>query len=516
MSKLQLLFFLFVINWGVAQTTDQIMFRYNQIQKEEKGSVRINEIKQLYELSKKQNFRKGILRGAMILQRELMMSNNYQESDKYGNEAEKAAKELKDYDALSTINLARGRIDIIIDKIPEARTYLETAVKYANMIENEADRNLQLSKIYANYIGMAEGEGVKDFLENTKKGLHYIEITETENLTESQKEDYYYLYSSGLINMGTYYFYIQNPPDLGNAEYYYTRALKLRKSYPKYLPESDTDIYQYVSNFYIAKKDYQKAIQYSLKFLKGEKTQKDPRGRLFSYRNLKDAYHGLKNLDEENKYLRLYTTLNDSINQLEKKEIVSQSRNKIQEADAKMYHFMIIGGVIIILIIGLLIFYRVRDKNTRKNYQQMLQILKTEKLNAYKNKTPENRADISIATDTEQKILANLEEFELSEMFLQKDITIGMLSSEFNTNHTYLSGVIRNYRSANFNQYINNLRINYIVHKLYNDPKYREYKISYLADEAGFTSRQVFVQAFKKINGVTPSYFIQNLEKEEQ
>jgi YesN/AraC family two-component response regulator len=53
------------------------------------------------------------------------------------------------------------------------------------------------------------------------------------------------------------------------------------------------------------------------------------------------------------------------------------------------------------------------------------------------------------------------------------------LAAQLNTNTKYLSEAIKNNRSQNFNNYINNLRINYIVHKLYNDPKYREYKISW-------------------------------------
>jgi YesN/AraC family two-component response regulator len=117
-----------------------------------------------------------------------------------------------------------------------------------------------------------------------------------------------------------------------------------------------------------------------------------------------------------------------------------------------------------------------------------------------------------IANETEKDLLARLENFENFELFLKKDITLTSVSTMFSTNTKYLSEIIKKYRSQNFNNYINSLRIDYIVHKLYSEPRYRDYKISYLADQCGFATYQVFILAFRKQNGVTPSYFIQNLK----
>ncbi|RTZ46822.1 hypothetical protein EJ377_15815 [Chryseobacterium arthrosphaerae] len=46
---------------------------------------------------------------------------------------------------------------------------------------------------------------------------------------------------------------------------------------------------------------------------------------------------------------------------------------------------------------------------------------------------------------------------------------------------------------------MNRLRINYIVDKLINDEKYRQYKISILADECGFSSHSKFAAVFKAV-----------------
>ncbi|AZA77307.1 AraC family transcriptional regulator [Chryseobacterium sp. G0186] len=67
--------------------------------------------------------------------------------------------------------------------------------------------------------------------------------------------------------------------------------------------------------------------------------------------------------------------------------------------------------------------------------------------------------------------------------------------------------------NKSFNNYLNGLRINYITAKLYDTPIFREYKISYLAETCGFSSREVFAVIFKKETGVSPSYFINQLKK---
>jgi len=81
------------------------------------------------------------------------------------------------------------------------------------------------------------------------------------------------------------------------------------------------------------------------------------------------------------------------------------------------------------------------------------------------------------------------------------------------TNTTYLSEVINKHKNKNFNSYVNDLKIGYIINKIYTDPKYHTYKITYLADECGLPYSS-FVSAFKEYTGMTPSAFIKQKAKE--
>jgi len=121
---------------------------------------------------------------------------------------------------------------------------------------------------------------------------------------------------------------------------------------------------------------------------------------------------------------------------------------------------------------------------------------------------------ITVPDETVKVLLQKLDRFEASEKYLKKEASLTWLANNLNTNTRYLSEIIKLHRDKNFADYINGLRINNIVHKLYNEQKYRQYKISSLAEECGFASSRVFVTAFKKINGVVPSYFIQKLNEE--
>jgi AraC-like DNA-binding protein len=113
--------------------------------------------------------------------------------------------------------------------------------------------------------------------------------------------------------------------------------------------------------------------------------------------------------------------------------------------------------------------------------------------------------------ETDELLLGKLAEFETGNKYLSNDISLAQLASRFDTNTKYLSEVINQYKGKNFNVYINELRIHYIVDKLRTDPIYLSYKVSYLAEECGFSTHSSFSAVFKNITGITPNVFIQFL-----
>ena len=112
------------------------------------------------------------------------------------------------------------------------------------------------------------------------------------------------------------------------------------------------------------------------------------------------------------------------------------------------------------------------------------------------------------------EILIKLDDFESSKGFITKKYTLNSLSKELKTNSTYLSKVINITKGMNFSNYLNNLKIEYVLDKLTNDEQFRQvYNIKGIAKKCGFSNTQSFSTAFYKKTGLHPSYFIKQLNQ---
>jgi len=117
----------------------------------------------------------------------------------------------------------------------------------------------------------------------------------------------------------------------------------------------------------------------------------------------------------------------------------------------------------------------------------------------------------AMSDEVDKRIAKRLDSFERRELFISPNISLSSMSKDFNTNAAYLSAAIKKHRNNTFNGYINDLRIDYIVLKLKNNPEYSNYKIAYLAEASGFASYVVFHRAFLQRTGISPSKFISYL-----
>ena len=112
-----------------------------------------------------------------------------------------------------------------------------------------------------------------------------------------------------------------------------------------------------------------------------------------------------------------------------------------------------------------------------------------------------------------QNILQQLDKFEEELRFTDNQMSLRLLSEEFNTNIPYLSKIINVYKGKNFNYYINDLRIDYIIELLKNDATYLNYDIKNLASLAGFTNAVNFSDNFQRKFEIKPSFFIKMMKE---
>lgn len=163
-----------------------------------------------------------------------------------------------------------------------------------------------------------------------------------------------------------------------------------------------------------------------------------------------------------------------------------------------------------ILIIILLVVWHIRSKKRDKqNFDQIMLRMSEKK----RDEIPFIATKININPDVVKSILQNLKKFESSNKYLDKDMNLPKMARILDTNTKYVSLIIAEYRNKKLPNYINDLKIDYIVDLLRTQKKFRNYTNKALAEEAGFGSTQIFTKAFINRNKISPTYFIQQLNK---
>ncbi len=175
--------------------------------------------------------------------------------------------------------------------------------------------------------------------------------------------------------------------------------------------------------------------------------------------------------------------------------------------------------ILILTIISLLLFVlwlinRRRRKQYMKRFEELYHKQETHKKQDVQLVSQEEKTKLAIPEDSIKDILNKLENFEDELGFIQPDLSVNVLAKKFGTNSKYLSKIINTYKKKTFNHYINGLRIEESVVKLKKDSKFRKYTIKAIAQEMGFNTTDAFSKAFYKQNGIHPSYFIKELEKQ--
>ncbi len=208
------------------------------------------------------------------------------------------------------------------------------------------------------------------------------------------------------------------------------------------------------------------------------------------------------------------------------KEIIKLAEEEKAEEEKETKRVQLISGIIITLLLvtllSLYIYYNRVRKAEHAKFLAQIKKYETAETEIYteqaKTSLPavdsEERKE-SLPIEKENEILELLSKFEKSEKFLNKDLTLPKLALTLKVNTNYLSHVINAYKGKNFNNYINELRINYISKMIYENPEYTTYKISYLAEISGFASHSSFATVFKSVTGISPSSYISMCRKKQ-
>lgn len=470
-----------------------------------------------YTDSKKIKYKEGMLESNVIGMSNLYDTGNPKKVIELSAESEKLGKELGDMEALCNIYRLKGQAYDQLAFFEKSQKEFEKSIVISEKINSENYKNYNKALIYMG-IGSLKAhinspiDSVIYYQKKTLEATHEID----ENIEFQNKKSH--LLAMSYINLAMTSAALNN---FQESEDYLTKALNICRN-KKYIVGKRTEILV-LNEFawlYHAQKKYEKVKEYAKQAEIIEKQVSFPYIRRDIYEVLFKSYVETGEKIAASKYTKLYTSLNDSLVNAEKmatatpmthliKEEKEIHKNKIQTLLAT------ITIVIFIILILTWFLWKRNQSRLHAKHKTIIENLKSiEKKPVVPSTTTHLERGIVITDDTVHTLLAKLQKFEESQKFLRKDMSLTYLANSLNTNTRYLSEVINQNKGKNFYNYLNGLRIEYITDLLQKEPKYRSYKISYLAEICGFTSREVFSTIFKKETGVTPSYFINNLREE--
>ncbi|WP_298513512.1 tetratricopeptide repeat protein [uncultured Kordia sp.] len=194
--------------------------------------------------------------------------------------------------------------------------------------------------------------------------------------------------------------------------------------------------------------------------------------------------------------------------------IALQNKGK-EDRQTMSYMFWAIIAATSAFLITLLLYVK-KQKTNRATFKDLLKkisALEEEEKVALQKTSKKESKNILVDDSTIKVIIGRLNKLEAQKYFLKPNCTLTSIAKKTKTNVTYLSQIINSEKGKTFSEYINDLRIEYVLKRLKNDKKFRSFSIKGIATEIGYKTDDSFVKHFKKKTGLNPSYYIKELNK---
>ncbi len=286
-----------------------------------------------------------------------------------------------------------------------------------------------------------------------------------------------------------------------------------------------------MADCYLHEQNTDSAVYYAKAFIKNYQiTQVSKENLLIAYSILSQSYSRQNKLNLAYEYAQKSLKLIDELNAIKNKSVDFLHNYDIKsiqsESDAILTarnHLKWILLGLSVLFLGLLFSFYFYYKKQKEKHQRFLAII--QRLKETKQQTitevpvdlSENPQLLSKFLDAEliDKIQNGLLRLEAKEAYLKSDFKLAFVAKKLNTNTSYLSQYFNHIRLKSFSDYTQELRIDYVLRKLQESQQFRNFTLQAIAEEVGYKDANTFVRVFKKQTGLSPNYYIENLQKQE-
>ncbi len=396
------------------------------------------------------------------------------------------------------------------------KIHLDKGLKAVEKIENQAHKNIYMGMVYQEiaYYNLAE-----DKIDEAEQSI-ILSDEYFQKVPDSPHKNYFLAEKENLLG-GVYF----KQKKYDSALKHYQKALNFLKNAAEENTLIKGYIYEGMAEAYLAKKSFEQAAEYLIKAESIALSSDNINLKLEVYDTYSDYYKEINDYKNHSLYREKFIETKKLYEANQKKSIDNIVKALEQDNNILSSRTVwLITGIVSLLVFGVVffVFFQWEKKKDIKKFKQIIEELSkeikvTKSSEVSKEKSDENtttKKSVNISEQKEQEIIEGLKEFEQHQGFLERNISLTNLAGTLNTNTIYTSYVLNNHYNKDFNTYINELRIRYIVQKLKENRDYSSYKISYLAEECGFSSHSKFSNIFKDITGLTPSVFIKYLDKD--
>lgn len=389
------------------------------------------------------------------------------------------------------------------------------------------ERSFHLNAIATLAVNLACGYILQEDFHNAEKNLKMVEDIYTENF----KGDTTTTFVHEILVKGKFHFFKK---EFDQAIPFFKEVIDInaRKDFMEYAYMSKV----FLGMIYYQLEDYQLSLDYLEDAIQNQMLVADYiKYEMESYRYAYLASKQLGDTEKSMRYSGLFMEEDLALNDNKRSNFINTFINNLEvgklqkDISAKdntnfMLRYILFGFAILIAGLAIVLVYQMKEnkKNKQKISDYLEQLNKDKKSKVVaadlnKEAVVEESSAIPQTKEIDEKtsrILDKLEDFEDGDLFVDSKMSLAFLASYLETNTITLSKIINTYKEMNFNDYINGLRVRYIIERIKNEPKFEQYKISYLAEVSGFSSHSIFSKAFKKSTGVTPSQFLDYLKEE--
>lgn len=452
------------------------------------------------------------LKALMLSSTLFQQKGEMKKSIQYATMADKIAVKHKFYDWEARIAGFLSTQYRILGLYDQGEVYLEKGKNVSKLIENEEIKTL--------YLGLIFQETAYYELEHDQYEQAYKAVKTAEGyfarLTDEVNKNYFLATNEELFGRTCI-----GLKQWDEALIHYNTTLERLANITQQDAMLNGFVHSGLGRVYLEKKESRLAMEHLKKAEKSVEESDYLELKIEVYKTFSEYYKSEDDYKSYSVYHDKYMNAFQA-NEKKKKQSIDDFVNTIQKRDQTLSFnyrlFVIVSIVLLVIVIATVIWHRRSKKRDFERFKLIMQKLKEQNKEGETIAVePEELVNKDkkrlISEAVEAKLLIDLDEFEKTGRYTDNQISLPMLAGILNTNTKYLSYVLKTHKSKDFNTYINELRIRYIIEKIEQNDVFKNYKISYLAEEAGFSSHSKFSAIFKSVTGFSPSTFLDYLEK---